>query len=1024
MSFINIIVIKIINRWILTVLFFVTIIITSSFAQPVYASSSPPIFLDNSSQAANYLACPDIECSDNPGECANSQNLNNCGLPTCGGGDAWTKYNKVGCGRLPGDECNSLYSPGDKVYSIGDKCTSGGPYLNPGYCESAFGGPIYKTCCRNPEGGISPSACEPFDADSAGDPEGRCPAGYEREVFCGGAGEPPCGQEACGAPPPSEPPPPTPTQGEPPPPTPTPAPICVANSWDSTLCAKCKADGSGYNASCSDFGPNSPSPGNDWCSCDQRCPGADNPACSSSFTVSCSASPNPASTNQSVTWTGAPNPTGTYTYAWSDTAITGATNTANPGNVLSFSKSYAASGTKTAKITATRSSDGISAQNSCTADINTPSNCDITSASLNPVTWNSTTSAFNYTQINWTTSGKNGSKLFYYNPGTCSQSSCPASGWDLLTSAGSDGSFGHVWNPNPQSPAQGSTHTIGLTGSDNILCDTYNISFGTQSTCTLTASPASDTASPYATTLSASVVVTGMPPSKQSQWDCNGDGTFEFEDAAISHSCTYGSTGTYNPAFRVVDAPGSSTVLSRCSTSFTAGTAPPPGGPTPTPPPSCSPEAPPNNAPTVTLRSDGHTVDIVYVYGLPEEDDSDTEGVSTQRITPDNPIQNLWLKLMEFFKARLTFGAATPPDIRGTIYRSDKRGFIDTGISKTQTGTQFGSYGFSIDRNPPSHEEEARIAYYQLQINSGDQTKYSNTSGALIRKEGYRNCTGVLYYSLPSLVSATRVSSTTTTVTFNLQYDVGPGFTLCDSGSPDDICYPTYTPAYLQIQRPYITTRGYIPWVNGTNPTCMERRRISGDYHCVRTRWTAGYTVDLPPDTTENLTIQGYSGPNKCDWMTAGGTVPLAASTQPDTTPQIIVPRLSTQSYVRDKENDPVVPMSWEETQNGQVVKVYRSNNQRWDGDQAARNQSSTFEGRNWVFRATDDLETIPRGQTYYYGIELNMRGVVGTECNGYRQGEYAQSNQAGIYWDYAPWIKTTGGDVHSQEGINTPGGP
>lgn len=199
MSFINIFVSKKIKYCILTVLFFVTIIISSSFAQPVYALSSPPIFLDNSSQAANYLACPDIECSDNPGQCANSQNQKNCGLPTCGGGDAWTKYNKVGCGRLPEQSCNTLYSPGDKVYSIGDKCISGGPYLNPGYCESAFGGPIYKTCCSSTGNALSPFQCVAFDADHAGDPEGYCPAGYTREVFCGQPGQPECGQPACGS---------------------------------------------------------------------------------------------------------------------------------------------------------------------------------------------------------------------------------------------------------------------------------------------------------------------------------------------------------------------------------------------------------------------------------------------------------------------------------------------------------------------------------------------------------------------------------------------------------------------------------------------------------------------------------------------------------------------------------------------------------------------------------------------------------------------------------------------------------
>ena len=196
--------------------------------------------------------------------------------------------------------------------------------------------------------------------------------------------------------------------------------------------------------------------------------------------VTCSASPNPANSGQSVTWTASPSGgSGTYTqYSWSG-AVSGTTK-----QVTSiYTNTTSSTMTKTATVTVTDSNGITSAPFSCSVIINPApvSNCDITSAIPNPVPWNSSTSSFNFTQINWTTSGKGGSNLYYYNPGICSLASCPLTGWSLITSAPYDASFSYVWNPNSFFPAQGSTHTIGLTGADNILCDTYNISFGSAS---------------------------------------------------------------------------------------------------------------------------------------------------------------------------------------------------------------------------------------------------------------------------------------------------------------------------------------------------------------------------------------------------------------------------------------------------------------------------------------------------------------------------------------------------------------
>lgn len=180
--------------------------------------------------------CP-VACNVT-GECANSQNSNNCGLARCEGGDSWTKYSLKSCKVKSYNEdtgalrCEAQYTRDEKVYSIGDKCTSGGPYLEPGYCESPTGGPIYKTCCSyGSPSYVAPSSCVAFDSDGAGDPEGRCPAGYTREVFCSGSG---CGQAACG--PVAAPPPPPTTLPPPPQPGPPPPPSCDPD-WTVTCCS-------------------------------------------------------------------------------------------------------------------------------------------------------------------------------------------------------------------------------------------------------------------------------------------------------------------------------------------------------------------------------------------------------------------------------------------------------------------------------------------------------------------------------------------------------------------------------------------------------------------------------------------------------------------------------------------------------------------------------------------------------------------------------------------------------------------
>ncbi|MDP3973273.1 MAG: hypothetical protein Q8P92_00385, partial [Candidatus Daviesbacteria bacterium] len=125
--------------------------------------------------------------------------------------------------------------------------------------------------------------------------------------------------------------------------------------------------------------------------------------------------------------------------------------------------------------------------NSDVVTINVPSpstNCSFGSLSNpdgispNPVPYNSSTSTYSNTQISWSTASYNSSNVYYYNPGSCTLSNCPSSGWTFITSAPADGTWDYVWNPNSFGPAQGSTHTIGITDSNNVLRCVKDVTFG------------------------------------------------------------------------------------------------------------------------------------------------------------------------------------------------------------------------------------------------------------------------------------------------------------------------------------------------------------------------------------------------------------------------------------------------------------------------------------------------------------------------------------------------------------------
>lgn len=102
-------------------------------------------------------------------------------------------------------------------------------------------------------------------------------------------------------------------------------------------------------------------------------------------------------------------------------------------------------------------------------------------------------------------------------------------------------------------------------------------------TCSLSASPSSGSA-PLNSTLTASVTnLSTMPSSKLSQWDLDGNGSFETQDTLLSHSVTASSTTTYQ--FRVVDGakiPSDSGYVLASPCSATVSAVLPPGSACPT----------------------------------------------------------------------------------------------------------------------------------------------------------------------------------------------------------------------------------------------------------------------------------------------------------------------------------------------------------------------------------------------------------------------------------------------------------
>ena len=122
-------------------------------------------------------------CDPAPSTCWNSASVGstNCGT-ACDGGDAWTKYNLIGCRQTAFDRCDNYFREiVDSSCSTADKCQSQ-PLLQSGRCDCSVGG-TYKTCCTG-DGNVNGNCTQSGTQDNNWPPEGSCPGG-STTVMCG-----------------------------------------------------------------------------------------------------------------------------------------------------------------------------------------------------------------------------------------------------------------------------------------------------------------------------------------------------------------------------------------------------------------------------------------------------------------------------------------------------------------------------------------------------------------------------------------------------------------------------------------------------------------------------------------------------------------------------------------------------------------------------------------------------------------------------------------------------------------------
>ncbi len=192
--------------------------------------------------APEYYATPNIpyatSCSSSSGclsvpYCWNSASVGStdCGT-ACSGGSVWKQYSLTGCYQTGysdfGDElCSTVFTLSASTCSTGDKYDFGTPpVLQAGYCNCDVGGE-YKTCCNL--GSHTLVNANYYSVDTINPPyEADC--GGASTVYCGGGGQPDCGQDACGY---------ACTPGA----CNAPTPVCGQTTYGSNGCSSCSKTG-------------------------------------------------------------------------------------------------------------------------------------------------------------------------------------------------------------------------------------------------------------------------------------------------------------------------------------------------------------------------------------------------------------------------------------------------------------------------------------------------------------------------------------------------------------------------------------------------------------------------------------------------------------------------------------------------------------------------------------------------------------------------------------------------------------
>ena len=436
------------------------------------------------------------------------------------------------------------------------------------------------------------------------------------------------------------------------------------------------------------------------------------------------------------------------------------------------------------------------------------------------------------------------------------------------------------------------------------------------------------------------------------------DGSYSFSnvDATSSHSVYLDPTSLLS-GYSVQST--NPQTLNICTTvdqivNFTVGTglAPTPtpilgptSPPTPTsgqPPPSCNYVDPPVNSPTVTLAQDGHTLDIAY------------------------------------------FSSGTTNTTSINLFRNTTPGFLASTSPPPSTlfSTQFGNQGLTFHTDPqyPAQGGSGYANYYNYQVvkESNEGTSYSNSSSVAVRKPNPAPCNKPSFTSQSVLHSASYDSAAEV---LTIQYDASYAGIVPHGGCGLNLpCQPTLVPQYIKIQRASGST-AYIPWDSIVSPRtseCVFWDWFSLWYGCSTTRWTANYSVSLPPSTSDTFNVTTYEG-SACSYTNlTGSKTTNPFTTQAEQAPVPSIPALTAvQPSVECGDGGSCgvnyVSLGWTPTQDAVDVQAYYTQGalSRWTPETPLTSSIPVFNGSAWVSTATDNLNLLPPG-TYYYGAQVN----------------------------------------------------